>query len=603
MTRLRSNSPTAVITLALLALFAAAGRAQQADTGKKKEQPPTQVPAPPAMMPAHYSGGFASIGAILNELSGSPDKYSEYQSLRQGIRPTVQAGAWGTAGRVAYDLLGERGVDPNDQNYSILADFARYWKSEFSFKRLPHRLENDQLSNLDAAKGSVVVRHDNGDTGLNYCPYYQELEFNNRITLPFMPLISFKVDYREQLRHGTTQARAISKCANCHISSMARDVDQDTQEFRAGAAIRTRRASLEYEYLNRDFEDMGKQLTWTYDLAIHPATLQNIFINRVQYDVASGPLPIAAVPHFRKSRHTVRGRLDMERAGELTGAFIYSSNDNEGLNYGTDTRVVNGVYSVELGDRLRLTFQGRNVNITSGSVYVDVNEPVAPTGPQAGKTYTEANPAFGPADYYATSSLAREVFNGIFDGRLALAARTTLRFGYDYQNLRRTAAEPEETDTHRLRAAINSSPAKGWKARARYSYTHVKDPFTHYKAAFTPQIQPYPSPGTPPSPLLGTQYFTLYRARRANLTNFFTREQKASGSVTWEPVERFALTAHLAGYSQKNTDLNFAPWEDSDFSPSIEFWAAPSPRFDLSANYTMHRRETETLFVIPVFDG
>ncbi|MBM3790832.1 MAG: TonB-dependent receptor [Acidobacteria bacterium] len=122
-------------------------------------------------------------------------------------------------------------------------------------------------------------------------------------------------------------------------------------------------------------------------------------------------------------------------------------------------------------------------------------------------------------------------------------------------------------------------------------------------AALSPVLQPFPSPGNPPSPLFGTQYFVMYDARQANLSNYPTDTHQAFGTATWSPTDRFAVTAHLRGYKKNNDKLNFAPWDESIISPSAELWFAPTERIDLMANYAHTRRNTETLFVMPVFDG
>ncbi len=578
--------------------------ASTAESKEKKEAAQSSPSTQPALLPAHNSGGYLAVGGVFSNLSGSENRIGEFNSIRQGTRPVAQFGAWDINNGFAYEISGERGVDPNDQRYSLNADIRRWFRTDFTFSKLPHRLENDPLTNLDTAKGTVVVRSDRGDAGVNYCPYYQETEIRNRLTLPFFSALSVKFDYRDQGRKGTSQAHVISKCANCHISSKVRQMDQQTREFRTGAELRISRVKLEYEYSTRDFQENAPVLMNTYDAALHPSTLAKSFLNRVQYDSSNGPLPFAVAPRFRKNQHTVRGRLDLEKAGEFQATFLTARSLNEEKAYGVNTRVVGGIYNLTLGERFHLTLRARDVDLDSDSFFVQVNEPVAPAGtPQAGLTFSQAYPSFGKASYDAVSSLAREVWGGSMEGRMQLAHRTIARVGYFYEDTYRPEADVAKSITQKVKFSLTSSPHKEWKGRVGYTYTHTNTPFTHVKAAFTPEMQPYPSAGNPPSPLAGVQYYVLYGARQANLSNVPTGSHETYASSTWMPMDRFAFSAHLRANQRKNSQLNFGGWSDNDITPSAELWYSLNPRIDLTANYTYHRRRTETLFVIPVFDG
>ncbi|MBN1568103.1 MAG: MtrB/PioB family outer membrane beta-barrel protein [Acidobacteria bacterium] len=558
----------------------------------------------PALMPAHDSGGYISIGVSMNDLTGTPQKFAEYESLRQGVRPVGQIGLWGISRGVAWDLLGERGADPNDQRYEGRLDLRRFLRSEFRFNRLPHRLDNDPLTNIDAGKANVLVWHDNQDINISYCPYYQDMEIRNRLALPFLPQISFNLDYRSQGRKGTSQARAISKCGSCHISTVVRPMDQTINELRAGAEVHVGPAFLRYQYTDRSSKDEAPVLSYTYDRAIHPLTGVLAFYNRVQYDQLDGPIPIAVTPHFSKFQHEVSAKLDLKEMGELQGLFVNSRSNNDDMGIGTDTRVVSGIYTYSFRDLFLLTLRARNLDVDSDMWLVDVRETVSPPGtPLAGKTYSEAYPSFGNADYLATSSLAREVFTGSADARFSLPRKTIARFAYVYENVERPHFDVKESTTQKLKFAVNSSPYKDLKVRAGYTYTHTKDPFVHSNAAVAPALQPYVSPGTPPSPILGTQYWEVWAERQADLSAMPSRSHEFFAAATWSPADRAAVSFHLRADRQKNHDLNFSSWSDTDLSPSGEIWIAPHDRIDITAGYTYHRRRTETLFSIPVLDG
>jgi hypothetical protein len=162
----------------------------------------------------------------------------------------------------------------------------------------------------------------------------------------------------------------------------------------------------------------------------------------------------------------------------------------------------------------------------------------------------------------------------------------------------------ERTRRNLLKLGFNTSFAKAFKGRLHYTYTNSDSPFAHLNAALPPALQLEPSPGDPASPLLGTQYYEIYGAREANLSNFPKNSHKFAGSATWSPSSQFAVTGHLRAESQKNDELNdLSEWSDSQLAPSAQVWFAPEEKVDFVLNYSYHRRKTESLFGIAVYDG
>lgn len=557
------------------------------------------------LAPSHFSGGFIGGGIVYNNLTGSQIVVSKYEPAKQGVRGTGRVGLWGFKDGLAYDLYGEIMQEASDQTYSLSTDLKRYWKSRLDIVKHPQRLVNDPLTNLDAAKGGPVVRHTSTDSGILYCPVYRDLKWSNRVTLPSIPLLSLHFDYRNQSRTGSYQARTMSKCSTCHVVSSVREMDREMEEVRMGLEFGNRTAKIEYEFLNRDLMEKAGTPTLVYDEVQHPVFQTRVFTNRAQFEASDGPLPFNHIPRFKKNRHLIRGRVQIpNEGGEVVGTYVNSRNHNSDQGYGIRSEVASGRYSVALGDRFRLSLVARNLDVDSDSFFVDVNERPADFGPQLGKTYPEIYTSFGEADYLAHSHLAREKFDFKIDGRFLLPARSVFRFGYEYEDLERPYFDVERTKTNRFKLGFNTSSSKDWKARLRYVYANSDNPFTHLHAALPPALQLDPSPGSPPSPLKGTQYFEIYRAREANLSNFPKDSHQFVGSATWSPSGQFALTGHLRAESQQNDELNnISDWSDSQLSPSAQLWFAPEERVDFVVNYSYQRRKTESLFGIAVYDG
>ena len=397
----------------------------------------------------------------------------------------------------------------------------------------------------------------------------------------------------------------MSKCSSCHVQSVTKGIDQRSHEISGGVSVRLDKASIDYDYTNSQFNERGVAPTITMDAAIHPVTLLPIFGNRVSYDESAGPVPFSQVPDMRKSRHSLRARVELPGEARVAGAFTSSNARNKFTGLGVDSWGWNGKFTVPVGKRLELLFQSRQLDFEADDVFVEIAEPAAIGGPQAGKTYAEAYPGFGEASFMRYSTRSRNRFS--LKGELAtyLAKYTNLRTGYEFRRVKRDHYEVDQTDTNRFYISFSTrkrnTSSGDWSARFRYTLDNNKDPFLHHKAAVPPALQPDATPGA--SPFAGTQYYAIYAAREADLTSFPTMAHKVEPSVSWMPSERVSLTLHYRYNRLTNDDLNRSDWKRSVHMPGAELWFSPLERLDFTVAYTFHNERSETLFAIPVYDG
>jgi hypothetical protein len=552
--------------------------------------------------------GFFSFGGVGADNADYRGRVSEFVTANQGGRGRVAMSLWGNSGRFHFDFTGSVLGDSRDQSHSMILDVNRYWRTEVRYTSLPHRLDHDPLDGLDAGKGAILVRHDDTNAIDLYAIMRGEVEVNSKFLIPQLPGVQFRFGYRDERRNGHAQARTISKCSNCHITAVSRGMDQVTQDFTAGASVKIKRVSVEYSYLNRNFRERAATPTLTYDDPVHPSSLARIFDNRIQFSLSSGPQPFNQIPDVRRESHSVRARVALLGDAALNLSFIKSLAENEDTGLGSDSKAWSARLSVPVTRRLFLTARFRQLQVQSDSVFISVVEPAAVAGPQLGLTYAQAYPSFGVADFLRNSAESRRPTTAEFEAAFQLAKRSTLKFGYTWEQVRRDhAAEfdmPYETRRDSFVFSFNSrSNNRKWMLRSRYSFDLVEDPFALLNAAYSPVLQPFPSPGSPPSPLLGTQYYTLYRARQANLSNQPTQTHWGEQSVTWTPSSRVSLSAHLRVKRLFNDQLNFSNWNQSIVTPGGEIWFAPHPRFSMMAGYYYLRERGDTWFVLPVFDG
>jgi opacity protein-like surface antigen len=552
--------------------------------------------------------GVLRIGGVGMDNRDYAGRVSEYVTANQGGRGAVGLQFWGNRGKFHFDFQGAYFGDERDQSHSMYFDVHRFWRTTVRYRRLPHRLDHDPLDVMDAGKGAIIVRADDSDPGRQYSIMHGELEVDSRFIIPQLKGTEFRFGYRDERRDGHRQASTMSKCANCHISSVTRKTDQVTQDFTAGLRTKIKRLTLEYSYLNRRFEERGPTPLHTYDRAEQPVTQQRIFDNRVSYDVDNGPLPFNQIPKVSRESHSVRARLELPRDAALNLNFVRAFAENDDAGIGVDTTAWSARLGVPFGKQLYLTARFRQQQIRGDDIFVDIAEQTAVAGPQLGLTYQQAYPSYGTVDYLRLSAESRRPTTVDFDLSYRPAERTTVRLGYQWERVRRDhAAEfqaPYETRRNTFRATLNTrTEDRRWTVRSRYTFDHVVDPFALFQAGWMPVIQPFPSPGTPPSPLLGTQYFTLYRARQANLSNQPARGHFLEESVTWSANAKFSLSGHFRMRRLTNDRLNRSDWHNSSMTPGVEAWFAPHPKFSLNAAYYYYRERGDTLFILPVFDG
>lgn len=567
--------------------------------------PPASIAqeAPPAPAPA-LSGGSFFFGTRAVDNDAWAGRVSEYEVNKSGFRPVFGSNQWYSQGSWFFDFSAENRGDSRAQTYSLDADLNRRVRIRSSLDRFLHRLDNDPLSNLDAAKGTVIVRHDDNAPNRAFVPGRNEL--NTEVSGYLTSWLSWRASHRFLQIHGETQTRALSKCANCHATAESTRIDQKMHDVSAGLTAKLgRRIAVHYDYSSRQFKEHGQRPTNTYDVAQHPQTLSRAFFNRVQFDgTTNGEMAYAYVPGFRKDTHDVKFTADLPAESRLVAQLIHASLLNTHVNTNLDVTAWSARYTLPLGERATLKAQFRRTDMDSDDVLIQLEEPANPTGvPQAGQTYAQAYPAFGSADFTRLSSINRQDITASGELGLRLARLTTLRGGYQFRSIRRDHFDVERTDRNRLYFLFNTRKAKTWNARVRYTFDDIDEPFLHEKAALSPALQLTPSAGNPPSPLNGLQYFALYAARQANLTNQPTRSNFLEPSFSWTPNPHIALNLNYRTRLEKNTHLNYGTWSHNTYMPGAELWIAPSEKLNFTFSYQQQYDRNNTMYVLPAFDG
>ena len=415
--------------------------------------------------------------------------------------------------------------------------------------------------------------------------------------------IQLFASHKMMLRDGIHQGLTMSHCANCHIESVGRVMDQTTNAVAAGARVNAGRFTMDYTYEHRTFEEKGATPTNTYDNAVHPVSLLDIFVSRVQYDDNNGPLQFDLVPRFTKQTSTVRAAYALPGDGAVSGNFTHSSSENDHAGMGADFTGGHARVTIPLGKRAFLKGFFRKYEIETDSVFVDVVEQTAPAGPAAGLTYAQQYPAMLPLDYYTESTASRTPTEMALELAFRPGKRSSINLGYEYDAIERTDFMVEKSTTSTFRASAYYRPTKTTSLRARYEQAMTSDPFANLHAAKPAILQTTPTPGGVPFGPLSVQYFEMYNSRMANLSALPTDSVFFDGTASWSPSQKFTVSGHYRYRDQKNDELNYSTWGHALHMPGVEIYAAPNNRFSLAAGWGYQRDTLDTVFSTLNFGG
>ena len=362
-------------------------------TGSLSGQTPAPDPDPGAAKDASAgaSGSSFFFGTRALDNTGWGGRVNEYEYNGQGFAPVFGANYWFARDSWFVDFFAENRGASRAGSYRLDADLNRRVRIRSSMERFLHRLDHDPLANLDAAKGTVVVRHDNLSPDRAFVPGRNE--FRTEVTGAVTSWLSWRAAHRLQQIHGEVQTRSRTKCANSHINGEATGINQKAHDLSGGLTARLgKRAAVHYDFTSRQFKEHGETPTNKFDVARHPATLARAFFNRVQYDgTTSGGIPYALVPGFRKDTHDVKLNVDMPAGSRLSAQLLHTSARNTHTNLDLNVLAWGGRYVLPLGSRMTFKAQFRKADMHSGDVFIQLDEPANEPGqPQAGLTYAQA---------------------------------------------------------------------------------------------------------------------------------------------------------------------------------------------------------------------
>ncbi len=493
----------------------------------------------------------------------------------------------------------------NDFDGRIKGDYKRIIEQDFSYSSFEHFLDHDEMNNLCGKTGAVVVNHEDFNAGKDYIIRRSEEKSDTTINLPFSPGTDLHFSYRRQKREGYRQAMTISHCGTCHVTSNAREVNEETEDYKAGFSKKFNIFTLAYDYFHREFTERGTPPTNTYDDPTHPGGSGDIFDDRIQY--GDDTLVYDLVPNMKKNMHTARLNASLPANTNFFASYVFSNTENNDADLETDATTASIKLTNQFFTGWRLSAHFKYQDIDNDNVFVDVTEPISTLGPNTGYTWYLHNPSldydsFDP-DYVRESALSREVTTLGFDTRYQLLKKTFLNFGYERETVDRdhyavTEDGDTETTTDTVKLSMMTRPYRGIKLRLGYQRSDTDNPFNFVNGACESYFIA-DSGGA----FNGTQYWERQKNRTADLSNQPTLAQEVSGDMTWSTFRNLSVTANYRFIDKENDATDTSDWQSESHIPSISITYVPLPVLDFNISYIFDHTKTETLVNIPVFDG
>ena len=191
--------------------------------------------------------------------------------------------------------------------------------------------------------------------------------------------------------------------------------------------------------------------------------------------------PYGQTPDSEKDSHTVKARLDLSRSSSVTATYvkadIESDKDGDAPIYTLNKDTLKSEFeSFFLKGATRIG--GLRLSIRGGTYEID--------GPDYTANYpqlvgvTTLDPALGydttTGDVHYESAESRDVTEFGIDGVYRLAKGTTLRLGYEYEEIDRDEDELGDTETNTFDIAVNSRFSKELSGRVSYKYQDIDEP-------------------------------------------------------------------------------------------------------------------------------
>ncbi|PLX89534.1 MAG: hypothetical protein C0614_01830 [Desulfuromonas sp.] len=561
------------------------------------------------------------VGAAGISVDDEVNKVNEYSTVGddEGANPYVKFNYLGDYGASHVDVDGAV-MSGDDIDLNLDIDFRRVFRLDGSYSEFNHWLSHDQLDYMDATMKSQGQTYADGGGPVaggsanpsvlaedlvpnqDFFIIHKGVDLEGKVTIPSLPTVTLNAGFRQDERKGFEQEFSMSHCSACHVEGNAKEIDETTTDLSVGATGKFGMLTVDYAFLTRDFDDQSGALTNVYLLGAKPQQdlpTADFLSGRLLFDEGNGDVPFSMTPDSEKETHTLKARYDLSRDTVLSAGYIKaevesSKKDDVGVTLATNNLETEyDAYNMRAStrfDNLRLAAYGRREEIDASSNTL---------------TFTYANGAEVPALEDRTSyesEEAREITTFGGNAIYRISSGTSVRLGYEFEDVDRELEEMMDTETHTLKASIRYRPNRKLITRASYMYQDIEDQFMHPHG----NKGPIDSTFEWSSSLPGTdkrwyeEYF--YAQREAEATSLPEKVHELKATTTWAPSASYSVTVY-ARYRAEENDLNFNTYQQDSFSPGTNVWWAPINNLNMTMAYNFNKMKTENQMCVGWYHG
>jgi len=590
-------------------------------------------------------GGHVEVGATGIDTKDNAARVNEYVRGRSddGLSFAPKLFVEGDLGEhSAFEL--EADVNgPRDQQFNMELDAARIFRLGFDYQVLEHWKDHETLDQMGATGrddiggsqpsvttdkifanlpagasvggGTLPVGYDplqeyTEEMSNDYLVTRRELKSEAALVIPALPNVIFHAGMRIEKRQGMEQAIGMTKCDSCHVSAVDKKIDEVTEDYAFGATGKFGLLTVDYEYLTRTFSESGSTPSRYFEDATNPSAAYLLLYENDNY-------AFGRTPDSEKDSHAIKARIDLPKDTSLSASYVKSDIESsksqtqgeylllDGSTLESEFESVGTKLATKFGKNLRLSLRGNMYDID-----VDGNEIYYPARDAANSAAAAA--AWPGTDTNAWNSAeAREVKEVGADLVYRVARGTTLRLGYEFEEVDRDEEELLDTDTQTLKASIKTRLSKTLSGNLSYQYQNIDDPLPGAEVGIAQGagtqdplgsgLWYYNTADFTANPATPTWYWSeVYPNRQLESTNLPDEVHEAKLSTTWAISTNKAATLFARVRQAENDDVEF---EQTTYVPGVSLWYAPNGKMNLTMAYTFNRQETENRMCVGWYHG
>jgi len=373
----------------------------------------------------------ASAGFHHYNVKGFRGKLGEYDVLDSGTEARFSLS--GTTGGSYFNAHGSI-LDEDDQTYRFYLDAQRIFQTDLTYRRFNHFLDHDPLANQDSVRDFDVGR-DNVIT-------LQEMKAENTLRIPALPFLRFTADYRNYTKRGQRQATTVSKCAQCHVSSRNKRINESTDDITLGVEGTLGPATITYQHLWRSFKEDARAPV-------------NDYGDGASLFTATGPQSYSRVPDSKTRIHKVRLSSRLPFASSLYASYQWGERTNNDTHNDVDFSNVAFRLSKYVSRYLSCDVFYNNYRMDND----------APDGKE------------------------RDIEKGGINLNGHFIKRTNVKLSYQWENIDRDNFDENSTRKERYRITVNKRILKKFRLHARYEKTKIDDAFITRDDNFNTLVQ------------------------------------------------------------------------------------------------------------------